>query len=404
MTPALHKSARPALDVLEARHVPSSTLAGGALTVTGSEGPDSITVDAVTVTGRAYVRVNEDGWIVDYPAADVRRVRVFGNGGDDTLSHNVAGLNAAIDGGDGRDTLYGDAGRDHLSGGAGNDTLYGWGGNDTLVGGDGRDKLYGNDGYDRLSGNGGGDWLNAGSRGEPAAGGGGYDFNAHVWTVNGARAADINQQASQTCYFLSSLAGVARTGAIDLARQIAYVGNDTYTVRLFVAGAWQDVPVWFNGDVTAAGGDVYDVLPDQEGEFWHLLYQRAYMRTIGYDPYSAASMAAFDGEWNGNQSLTMISGWSAQTAYMVEAPPAPEFIRGLIRAGYAVDAQSSWHAYAVMNVYRSGGEWMVRLFNPWGVDRVHEPDIRPGHDGANDGFMTVTWANFLATFFKYSYA
>jgi hypothetical protein len=402
MTPALRKSARPNLDALEARHVLSSSLAQGVLTVTGTEGADFIAIDAIIMNGQDYVRVAESGLVSDYLASDVRRVKVYGNAGDDRVSHNVAGLNAVLHGGDGRDVLYGDAGRDYLSGGAGNDTLYGWGGNDTLVGGDGRDKLYGNDGYDRLSGNGGNDWLNAGSAGEPAEGGGGYDFNAYVWTVNGARPTDINQQAASTCHFLSCLAGVARTRAIDLGRQISYVGNDMYTVRLFVAGFWQDVPVWFNGDVTEAGENIYDVLPDQEGEFWQLLYQRAYMRTIGYDPYNADSMALFDGEINGNQALTMISGWFSQT-YLLDATVTPEFLRGLLRDGYAVDAQSTWHAYAVMNVYRSGTGWMVRLYNPWGYDEVHNAEIRPRPDGVNDGFLTVTWENFMATFGKYSY-
>jgi hypothetical protein len=56
-----------------------------------------------------------------------------------------------------------------------------------------------------------------------------------------------------------------------------------------------------------------------------------------------------------------------------------------------------------MNVYRSGTGWMVRLYNPWGYDEVHNAEIRPRPDGVNDGFLTVTWENFMATFGKYSY-
>jgi len=403
MTPALRKSARPAIEALEARVVLTSTLANGILTVNGSEASDSIDINPITWGDTPYVRVIENGQVTDFLASQVRRVRVYGNGGDDQISHNIGSLNAAIYGGDGRDLIYGDNGRDYLNGGAGNDTLHGWGGNDTLVGGDGKDKLYGEDGYDRLSGGAGSDWLDAGSPAEPAAGGAGYDFDAYRWALNGARTGDINQELSGTCVFLASLAGVAHTGLIDLAHQITYLGHDTYAVRLFVAGAWQDVSVLFNGDVTHDAAGVYDCLSNTSGEFWPLLYQRAYMLTIGYDPYSAASMATFDGEWDGNRALTEISGWASRTDPL-DAFTAPETLRGLLQDGYAINSLYAGHEYAVVNVFQSAGRWYARLYNPWGHDQVHNPNIHFLPDGVNDGYLTVTWTNFTETFFQYSYA
>jgi hypothetical protein len=55
-----------------------------------------------------------------------------------------------MDGGNGRDTLFGQDGDDRMGGGAGSDTLYGGGGNDVLDGGnDGtRDLLRGEGGAD----------------------------------------------------------------------------------------------------------------------------------------------------------------------------------------------------------------------------------------------------------------
>src|SRR5262245_19600488 len=178
------------LELLEARDVPTATLANGVLTVQGADMADRITIDHVVGPGPGDIRVTENGWFTDFPAGLVRRVRVFGNGGDDYISHNVAGISAAVYGGTGRDdlhgdggrdALHGDGGRDYLAGGPGNDTLHGWGGNDTLVGGLGHDNLYGGDGYDVLYGGYGNDWLDAGSRGEPAYGGPGWDANAHIW-------------------------------------------------------------------------------------------------------------------------------------------------------------------------------------------------------------------------------
>jgi RTX calcium-binding nonapeptide repeat (4 copies) len=333
----------------------------------------------------------------------VRGVRVFGYGGNDYISHNVAGINAAIHGGDGADDLHGDAGRDYLNGGAGNDTLHGWGGNDTLVGGPNHDNLYGGDGYDHLYGGAGNDWLDAGSRPEPAVGGPGWDANAHIWAYNGARATDINQLASSTCVFLSSLAGIARTGLVDLASRISCVGEDTYTVRLFVNGFWRDVEVWYNGSFTMDANGTYDCGFDQEGEFWQILYQRAYMITIDFDPYSVASMASFKGEWTGEQALTTISGWTSQTA-AINATLTPGALQDLIRDGYAVQGRYDRHDYAFTNVFQSGGTWFVRIYDPYGWDGNRRPNLRPLPDGVSDGFLTITWANFMATFTQYSYA
>ncbi len=57
-------------------------------------------------------------------------------------------LDNAITGGDGNDTIRGDAGNDRLIGGSGHDMLYGDTGNDVLIGGKGNDSLYGGLGGD----------------------------------------------------------------------------------------------------------------------------------------------------------------------------------------------------------------------------------------------------------------
>src|SRR5262245_56541285 len=203
MTSTPRPTVRLALQSLEAREVPTAALAAGVLTVRGSDLPDHIDIDSFTWDGVDYVRVNENGFTTDFLASAVRRVRVFSGGGDDDISHNVGGLNAALYGEAGDDLIYGDAGRDYINGGAGFDTLKGYGGNDILVGGPDNDKLYGGDGYDRLYGGAGNDWLNSGSKTEPAYGGPGWDTNAHIWAYSGARATDINQGVAQTCVFLA---------------------------------------------------------------------------------------------------------------------------------------------------------------------------------------------------------
>jgi hypothetical protein len=72
------------------------------------------------------------------------------------------------DGGNGKDTIEGNAGNDTLSGGNGNDDLFGGSGNDILEGGNGKDNLFGEGGDDLLIGGRGHDLLDGG-QGEDTA-------------------------------------------------------------------------------------------------------------------------------------------------------------------------------------------------------------------------------------------
>jgi hypothetical protein len=113
------------------------------------------------------------------PCSAIRRVRVLGFGGKDTINvtrvgprngftnHGLRGrlrvqafggadgdrisgsrLSDLLAGGDGHDTLRGRAGADLLRGGTGSDRLLGGLGPDRLIGGRGRDRLVGGRGND----------------------------------------------------------------------------------------------------------------------------------------------------------------------------------------------------------------------------------------------------------------
>ena len=110
------------------------------LNVLGTEGPDSITATATTITRDGTVTVG----------AGIDRVDVYGLGGNDTI--NLAPFAPAtltpvqIFGGQGNDTISGtdrDTVPDLLSGDEGNDVLMGLRGDDTSLGGDGND-IFGN--------------------------------------------------------------------------------------------------------------------------------------------------------------------------------------------------------------------------------------------------------------------
>jgi Ca2+-binding RTX toxin-like protein len=88
------------------------------------------------------------------------RNRLVGNAGNDTLSS-----------GDDHDILSGGAGNDFLSSGTGNDSLSGGADNDTLLAFDGNDSLDGDAGDDRLFGHNGNDTLDGGTDDDTLFGG-----------------------------------------------------------------------------------------------------------------------------------------------------------------------------------------------------------------------------------------
>jgi Ca2+-binding RTX toxin-like protein len=140
--------------------------------------------DIIKVSCGADLRVKVNGLDPSAgaaPCAAIRRVRVIGQGGADTINVSRVGprngfsnrglrhrrsvqafggargdrisgsrLSDLLAGGEGHDVLRGRAGADLLRGGAGSDLLRGGRGNDKLLGGPGRDVLRGGPGKDVL--------------------------------------------------------------------------------------------------------------------------------------------------------------------------------------------------------------------------------------------------------------
>jgi hypothetical protein len=135
--------------------------------------------DIVKVSCGADLRVKVNGLDPsEGPAAAcaaIRRVRVFGFGGPDTINVTRVGprngfTNPALRNGHGvralggasADRISGSRLSDLLSGGDGHDTLRGRAGSDLLRGGKGSDRLIGGLGPDRLIGGRGSDFLKGG--------------------------------------------------------------------------------------------------------------------------------------------------------------------------------------------------------------------------------------------------
>ena len=101
-------------------------------------------------------------------------------------------------------------------------------------------------------------------------------FAANKPVINGATYDDIRQGEAPTCALLASLSAAARSG-IDLSQNIKHLGGNNYSVKLFVNNSWCDIKVCFKGWTQ------YDPIPNDEGEFWVALYQRAYLSALNVD-------------------------------------------------------------------------------------------------------------------------
>ncbi|MFO0841551.1 MAG: calcium-binding protein [Gemmataceae bacterium] len=219
--------ARLALETLEGRAVPAVALVNGVLHITGTPGPDRISlyisvwpvvgdlhgqggqgpymnVFGATSEPRDFFTASVQRIIVDLGGGDdmldagshaddiltagyfyppYQPMTVYGRGGNDTI--NTGGGDDWILGGEGNDTIHGGDGANVIQGEAGNDVLRGgsvkgcvlWGGpgNDTLYGGYGNDGLDGGPGADKLFGEGGNDALRCGPGDDEADGGPGDD-------------------------------------------------------------------------------------------------------------------------------------------------------------------------------------------------------------------------------------
>ena len=416
---------------LEHRAVPAGRLIAdlspdGVLRIEGTADGEVIRLvhrdGSVAVGGAPISLTYPDGAVSDLwsvARSEVSRVAIRAGAGDDTIVIDDAGtgapLPATLWGADGSDAVYGGPGAEQMIGGPGNDTMYGGPGDDRLIGADGDDWLHGDDGADRLDGQAGDDdlrggtgddklygaigtdllygedgddWLDAGSGWESADGGAGSDFNAHIWSVHGATWTDVRQGDGPTCWLNASMASAALRG-LDFDNRISYLGNDRYLVGLYnTAGLWQWEMVRFAGDLLGA-----DTRPDpnQEGEFWHVLVQRAVLESRGLSihrpPPNTAddALQAFTGRdtsWNGRPygGLVPVGQWNTIANALTAGRNVVADTRdsaGQLSTGRL----APWHMYTVVEVSGDDGDRRVTLRNPWGTD-------------GPDGIVQIPWADF----------
>lgn len=203
--------------------------------------------------------------------------QIIGTAGDDLMDFRALTLQniANIDGGDGNDSMIGNAGDNTLSGGDGDDFIDGGIGNDTLDGGKGHDILSGGAGNDNFNISGGADIYKGGT---------GYDtlYATHNGTslqLDQGLLSSIEEISANGFFGMTIGAANAAGSRIDLRRvyitddDIASIngsnGADTIlgsrTYDYIFAGGGDDTVNGFMGDDEVHGGGGNDTIMDSGG-------------------------------------------------------------------------------------------------------------------------------------------
>jgi hypothetical protein len=292
---------------------------------------------------------------------------LIGDYGNDTLDGN-AGADVLWGSGDG-DVLYGGTGDDTLYGHGGADELHGEDGNDLLNGGSSNDLLYGEAGQDTLMAVGlGTDTLTGGTHadyiwkdsadsltdaallevlsgyvhtisgfhhisynggltstpigleplGEDLADPFPTTTSSALSLVNfkdrplfgpsGPNKLDINQGAVGDCYFVASLASIADSNPEFIRNMVIGLGDGTYAVRFYQAGA----PVYVRVDadlwVYEATGQPQNAKLGTGGALWVPIVEKAYT-IMRRDRADYDSISGGDGTLDGHLNLTL-TPWS----------------------------------------------------------------------------------------------
>jgi hypothetical protein len=420
--------------------VPTPT--GPQLQILSSNKSDNIDVSPVA----GGLQITNGSWAT-VATGDFASLVIHASKGNDVITIDPAiTLPTSLWGGLGDDTIFGGSGDDHIYGQAGTDQLFGGAGNDTLVNiGDSRyDQATGGDGFDSFWSDGGttervidasADELSAGAvhqvdrffgftrlrKGAPRAARPSTDLNGEdlsdpgvddlsasyqnfaadpLFATDGPSADDVIQGYMGDCWYLSTLAAIARTNPSALYQSVVELGDGTYGVQFADGSSGGKVFVRVDADLPVASwGDLQYAGLGHQKSLWVAVMEKAYA-CFRYG--GLANYADLDGGWmdeafndlgyaddplwhtsSGDQLLDWIANEldaGKAVTFAVNTPP-----RGTPLIGC--------HAYTVVSVdtdSTTGARTLV-MRNPWGIDGI-------GYDGNDDGYVRVTPEQALASF------
>ncbi len=377
------------------------------LTVTGDSWNNSVTAQYSSSTSKITVTAKStptsgssspQNIVMTYAASAISFFKFYGNAGQDRLVLNFGSrtINSYAEGGSGNDYLEGsDNGKDEFWGGGDNDTLYGYGAVDKLYGGSGNDYLNGGASDDYMDGGTGLDRYKD-------------DFTSTKWVIN-YDSKDVNQESSPICTIASAIASAAKS--TDLSSDFKYLGNNVYQVRMVKNGDFNFQKVLFDGNWNdndlrpSEWRDSNGVKSGQlNGEFWTLLYARAYLQLNGVN-WKDTNTDNWGTAWmDHKKALYAMTGWKTSSEFIstTESTDTAKWIRTHLLTKDSMTIGGTGHAYMIADAYTVNGSWFLKLYNPWGVDGVHQSTLDYSNDGKSDGYITVSWSEVRQNF-KYAY-
>jgi hypothetical protein len=357
---SLQPTFRPLLEPLESRELLTGIQAyvtSGNLYVLGTGANDYINItqtgSQISLTGAPIAVKGVNANSID--SASINNVLVYGNGGSDFINLSTVKNNASI---------------------------YGGRGDDIIRCGTGKDIVYNGGGYDSIF----------------------HPFDPTKPNISGEAVADVRQGQAPYCQTLAALTEAVQQGH-DFSTNITSLGKNLYSVKLATSTQTVYFDGWTNSNDPVTSG----------GEYWMVLMQRARLQSLGMDPTRDYTTAEWD-SWNvktGGRLYSiadaMYSFTGSYPSFIGTAAANAQTLQTSLAHGDSVVAQSRSaggtsadgvvgnHAYAVLAVYNDAGTWKVRLYNPWGMDRDNGTTmdaIDKSRAAANDGFITLTWAQF----------
>ncbi len=234
-----------------------------------------------------------------------------------------------------------------------------------------------------------------------------YEARSGHLVVNGMDLDDAVQGQVGDCYFIASLASLAKVKPELLAKAITTNPDGTFTVTFFEREKGQKTPTPVKVTVDATfpvryGGPEYASARSSQ-ELWPLVFEKAFAAWKGGFDAIEGGMAA-----TALESLTGVKPEFFPVGDGVDANQVFKRLQAACGSGAAVVALSkTWdpsergvvsdHAYSLLGVEERGGQRFVQLRNPWG-------QREPGHDGRDDGIFTMPLATFLTSFATVEFA
>lgn len=245
------KPARPALECLEDRSVPTCSFAmqgvfmeGTTLCAVGGDADDSVSVIRAGDEVRVYSTLLPGMSYLAVPADEVQAIEIYLADGNDTASvRPEVNVPALMYTGAGNDWLTGGSGNDYLDAGWGDDVVGGGNGHDIVLGGDGNDWIDGNAGRDVVIGGMGSDFV-LGQGEDDLLVGGATAYDEDSVALEAIRA----EWTSDHDYMTRVMNIHDGTGSVDR-------GNESY----------------FLDDSTVADDGAVDYLQGSSGQDWFIL-------------------------------------------------------------------------------------------------------------------------------------